>query len=115
MNPESRPPVELDARDWQIVQAILARLLPNQEVWAFGSRARGGAKKYSDLDLAVVGEERQPFSLLNELAEAFDESDLTIKVDLVDWAATREAFRRIIEKDRVVVQAKAEVTSSAFA
>lgn len=106
MTLDTKPPVELDARDWRIVQAILARLLPNQEVWAFGSRARGGAKKYSDLDLALVGEERLPFSLLNELAEAFDESDLTIKVDLVDWTATSEAFRRIIEQDRVVVQAK---------
>ena len=38
------------------------------------------------------------------LAEDFSESDLPWKVDVVDWATTSETFRRIIEKDKVVVQ-----------
>jgi type I restriction enzyme S subunit len=38
------------------------------------------------------------------MAEAFDESDLPYKVDLVDWATTSESFRKIIERDRVVVK-----------
>jgi type I restriction enzyme S subunit len=38
------------------------------------------------------------------LKEAFDESALSIRIDTVDWAATGEAFRKIIEQDKVVVQ-----------
>ena len=40
------------------------------------------------------------------LAEAFSESDLPWKVDIVDWASTGETFRAIIDRDKVVVQAE---------
>ncbi len=39
-----------------------------------------------------------------EETDAFDTSDLTIRVDVVDWAATSETFRKIITQDKVVVQ-----------
>jgi len=42
------------------------------------------------------------------LFEAFSESDLPWKVDLVDWATTDEAFRRVIEQQRVVVRNASE-------
>jgi hypothetical protein len=35
---------------------------------------------------------------------AFDTSDLPIRVDVVDWAATSATFRKIITQDKVVVQ-----------
>lgn len=41
------------------------------------------------------------------ITDAFETSNLSIRVDVVDWAATSEAFRRIIERDRVVVQTAA--------
>jgi hypothetical protein len=44
------------------------------------------------------------FSVVSALAEDFTESDLPFKVDVVDWATTKEAFREIIEKEHVVVQ-----------
>lgn len=104
--PESAVPnVDIQPEQWAIVRAILQRQVPGREVWAFGSRARRGAKPYSDLDLAVLGD--APLSLGEQaaLSEAFAESDLPWKVDVVDWATTSESFRRIIERDRVVLQA----------
>lgn len=101
---QAKPNIEITQRHWDIVRAILARQLAGYEVWAFGSRARHTAKPYSDLDLVVIT--NQPLSL-NELApinEAFEESDLPWKVDLVDWATTSELFREIIQHDKVVVQ-----------
>ena len=73
-------------------------------MWAFGSRAKRNAKPYSDLDLALIT--RQPLSLdqLASITDAFATSDLPIRVDLVDWASTSEAFRKLIEQDKVVVQ-----------
>jgi predicted nucleotidyltransferase len=73
-------------------------------VWAFGSRVKGTAKKYSDLDLAVITEQPLPMATMAELRQALDESDLTIKVDVVDWAQTGAPFRKIIEEKMVVVQ-----------
>ena len=79
-------------------------VVPNVEVWAFGSRAKYVAKPYSDLDLALIT--RQPMTLeqLANISEAFENSDLPIRVDVVDWAATSEAFRKIITQDKVVIQ-----------
>ena len=88
----------------QIVQAILQKHVPDREVWAFGSRAKWVAKEYSDLDLCIVSEKPISFTTLGLLTEAFEESDLPYKVDVVDWAITSESFRKIIEKDKVVVQ-----------
>lgn len=85
-----------------LVRAILARHLSTEvKVWVFGSRATGGAKRFSDLDLALQGAQALPQGVLRDLAESFDDSDLPWKVDVLDWAETGAAFRQIIERDRV--------------
>jgi len=85
-----------------LVRAILAHHLPGDvAVWVFGSRATGKAKPFSDLDLALAAPQPLPAGLLRDLAEAFDDSDLPWKVDLLDWADANEDFRRLIERDRV--------------
>ena len=103
------PPLDLNPQDWAIVRDILEAHVPQFEVWAFGSRVKWTAKEYSDLDLALVTDKPLDWSVSTALAEAFDESDIPIKVDLVDWASTSAAFRQIIEKDKVVVQSKHKV------
>ena len=102
--PTGEPPIEIAPRDWADVLRILREQAPGVEVWAFGSRARRTAKPYSDLDLAFIT--RQPLTLeqLASITDAFATSDLPIRVDVVDWASTSEAFRNIIERDSVVVQ-----------
>lgn len=98
------PPVQLSVSDWQEVQRVLLQEIPQIEVWAFGSRARRTAKPYSDLDLAVVQEQPLSLETLANLNHAFEASDLTIRVDVVDWAAIGENFRNIIAQDRVLLQ-----------
>lgn len=100
--PERRLALRADHLD--IVRAILRRHVPEREVWAFGSRARGDAKPTSDLDLAVLGNTALDLSVAAGLNESFCESDLPWKVDVVEWANTSDAFRRIIERDKIVVQ-----------
>jgi predicted nucleotidyltransferase len=101
--------LHLPERDLEQVRAILKEHLPGRAVWAFGSRATGGRmlKRFSDLDLAVEGEltPREHAGL----AEAFDESLLPIKVDLVELGLVDAEFRQRIEKDFVVVQGAAVV------
>lgn len=99
------PPIDIVPRDWADVVRILHEQVPAMEVWAFGSRAKHTAKPYSDLDLALITQ--QPLSLeqLAAITDAFATSDLPIRVDLVDWASTSEAFRKHIAQGKVVVQA----------
>ena len=100
------PEREIDVRPDQLalVRQILRKHVPDHEVWAFGSRVRASAKPYSDLDLAIVTKKPLDLATSAAMADDFSESDLPWKVDVVDWATTSEPFRRIIERDRVVVQ-----------
>jgi type I restriction enzyme S subunit len=109
MTSHADPPTGLivTTAEWQIVQAILLRHVPGREVRAFGSRAgaKGGSrvKKFSDLDLAVLGDQPIPLRTLAALADEFMESELPYKVDIVDWATTSARFRSIIESSHVVL------------
>lgn len=98
------PAIDIRPDLWPIVRDILRQHVPGCEVWAFGSRVQGRAKRYSDLDLAIVSDTKLPISVLTRLADDFSDSDLPWRVDLVDWATTGDAFRRIIERRKVVVQ-----------
>lgn len=93
------PPL-LTPDERRIVDAILARLVPTVSVCVFGSRATGQhARRYSDLDLALMTREPLPPDQLAELAEAFEESDLPWTVDVIDWAAAGAVFRQRVAAD----------------
>lgn len=100
------PALDIKAEDWLVVSGILACLVPTYDIWAFGSRVTGRAKQYSDLDLVVISKEPLSFADYATLKEAFDESDLPYRVDIVDWAAATSAFRGIIQKNKVIIQSK---------
>ena len=97
------PALDIADAELAIVKSILKRYVPDANVWAFGSRVTGKAKKFSDLDLCVQLETPLGVDRASALSEAFAESDLPWKVDVVDWATTSEAFRQIIERQRVTV------------
>ncbi|MEW5875165.1 MAG: nucleotidyltransferase domain-containing protein [Candidatus Zixiibacteriota bacterium] len=98
------PNIDISPPQWEIVRAILQRHIPDREVWAFGSRVTGTARQYSDLDLVIFGDEPVGLAVMSALREDFSESELPFKVDLVEWATTGAAFRKVIEKDKVVIK-----------
>lgn len=87
--------LQLTPAELAIVQNILLQHVPEHVVWVFGSRARGTAKAHSDLDLVLRG---ATLSLATQaaLADAFDESLLPFKVDVVDWASASPEFQALI-------------------
>ena len=95
--------IDITRDELDTVRTILSKHVPDREVRAFGSRVSGPSKKFSDLDLVVMGETPVPSSVLADLEEDFRESDLPFKVDVVEWATTKGNFRRIIEREHVVV------------
>lgn len=96
--------LDIEARHWGMLQAILAQHLPDREVWAFGSRTKGTAKPHSDLDLVVLGAAPLGIATQAALTEALSESDLPWRVDVVDWATCTSAFQALIAQHHVVVQ-----------
>ena len=89
--------IDVAPRHMRTIRYILARHVPGCEVRAFGSRVCGTARDYSDLDLAVVGEKKLDFDTMRLLKEAFEESNLPFRVDLLDWHALSANFRKVIE------------------
>lgn len=98
------PPITISQQDWHEVRRILSHYLPGYTVLAFGSRVAGTAKPYSDLDLVIQAEQPLTLESMATIKDAFDESDMTIRVDIVDWAATGDIFRKIIQQQSVVIQ-----------
>lgn len=84
-----------------VLQILRANLPPAVEVWVFGSRATGRARRYSDLDLAIDAGRPLTLDEAAKLAETFDESDLPYRVDIVDWRAIDDRFRQIIARECV--------------
>jgi len=76
---------------------LLLWSVPNCEVRAFGSRVNGTNREYSDLDLAIVGEEKLGISVLGDVQEAFMESTIPFRVDVLDYNAVSEKFRKVID------------------
>lgn len=97
--------LDATAQEQAFVRATLQRFVPGRVVWAFGSRVTGRARPNSDLDLAILGDTRVPLPTMAALRHAFEESALRFPVDIVEWAAASAGFRRIIEKEHVVLLA----------
>ena len=89
--------IDVHPRDLDMVIGVLARHIPHREVRVIGSRLTGHAKPFSDLDLVIMGDEPLGLGVLGALHDALDDSRLPFSVDLVEWATTSEAFRRIID------------------
>ena len=98
--------LDMQPQHLALLRELLKQHLPHAEVWGYGSRVNGNGHEASDLDLVV----RQPADLkqetpqLGEMREAFIESNLPIRVEVVDWARVPASFHREIEQAYVMVQ-----------
>ena len=86
--------IDLSPAHLATVRAILLRDAPGVPTYVFGSRATGRARKFSDLDLALLPEQALDWRVLARLREAFEESDLPITVDVIDWSQASPEFRK---------------------
>jgi predicted nucleotidyltransferase len=96
--------IELPAEHRRLVLSVLRAILPQgTKVWVFGSRVTGRARRYSDLDLAIDAGRPLTLDEIAGLTEAFSDSDLPYKVDLVDWHGIDGRWRQIIAAERAVL------------
>ena len=93
--------ISISETEMSTVQEILRKYAPESEVHVFGSRVEGKIKPYSDLDLAFIEKVKTDPDLLMNLREAFQESSLPFRVDLVDYNNVSPEFRRIIDRTSV--------------
>ena len=91
-----------------IILNIIKKHASDCDVLAFGSRYKWTPKDYSDLDLAFVQKEGGKLGLnrIGHLKEAFSESDLPYRVDVLDYNAISPEFRAIIDRGNEVIYRK---------
>ena len=96
--------IHLSEKDLQYVRSLLSTHFPECETWAFGSRVTGEhLREFSDLDIAIKTDE--PVALDRILSLKYDlvESDLPIKVDIVDWNALDKAMQCDVMEQHVIL------------
>lgn len=86
---------QIEAKDYQILQQILHKY--PYHFYAYGSRVKGTARKFSDLDICY--QESIPREVIYQIQEELEESDLPFIVELVNWEHMRPEFRELISKD----------------
>ena len=88
---------QLDEEDYTILRNILLKY--PYKFYVYGSRTKGRAKKYSDMDL-FCRENMEEKDLFN-IKDQIEESDITIKVDILLKKRCSETFMRYIEDDLI--------------
>jgi predicted nucleotidyltransferase len=92
---------ERPAPEWDLAEArrIVTFLLEGYQadVYLFGSAARGAMTPHSDIDIAVYAKEPLPVSLMAEIREALENSNILYNVDVVDMNAAPPELRTKIQ------------------
>lgn len=95
--------VQLNPQDRSAIERIVAPWLAREGAGLklFGSRARGDARRTSDIDLALVA--RQPIAVADmaALREALEESHVPFRIDLIDYASAPLALRAAIDREGI--------------
>lgn len=104
--------IALPAEHRRLVLDVLRANLPQStKVWVFGSRAIGRPRRYSDLDLAIDAGRPPTLDEIGGLTEAFSDSDLPYKVDIVDWRNIEDRWRQTIMAERVALTEAAQTVT----
>lgn len=98
--------LDLSPRHLALLRDILARHVPEAEVWAYGSRVHGTAHEGSDLDLVLRHPDDPGRDVANwpALQEALQASRLPMLVDVHLWSRLPASFHPEIERSHVVLQ-----------
>ncbi len=101
--------IDIEEKFLSIIHRILDEHVPNCEVRAFGSRVKGTARRFSDLDIALLCEVKLDWREIESLKDAFSVSDLPFSVDVVDWNSISDDFKVLIENNYELLKTKTDL------
>lgn len=91
--------LDLEDRYKEFIINSILKIIPNVEIYVYGSRVKGTAVKYSDVDIALKSEEEIPFDTVLKLKAFFNDSTFPYMVDIIDLNSISENFKNRIQKD----------------
>lgn len=94
---------QVSAADRKLILLGLAPLLRAKSIRLrlFGSRARGDAGSRSDIDLAVIADDKIPPHLLSRSREQLEEAPVPFRVDLVEYRSASPTLRQAIDREGI--------------
>lgn len=91
--------IDVEERHLNVIKNILKKY--PYTFFAFGSRVKGTARKFSDLDLCY--KDNISDVVIGNIKEEMEVSDLPFKVDFISWDRCSDEFKKNIEKDMVKI------------
>jgi predicted nucleotidyltransferase len=76
--------------------------LKEYAVFLFGSRADGSAHRRSDIDIGVLGKQALPAVLKLNIEENLEESNIPLRVEVIDFYNADQAFNKQALKNRII-------------
>jgi len=84
----------------EFIKKIVNENLKHYKLYMFGSRVTGRAKKYSDVDIAILSDELTS-DIKAKIEFEFENSTLPYEVDVIDLNSITERFKNLI-KDTLI-------------
>lgn len=94
--------ISISTEQKSLIISLLTKILPDTQVWVYGSRINGKCNEKSDLDMVVFSKPEQKLQVM-ELREAFSESNLPFRVDLFVWSELPEDFQNRVRQEQVTL------------
>ena len=86
-------------------QVIVTGNLPKgmYRMFLFGSRSTAVHHRYSDIDIGIEGKTPVPTSIMARITDALEESDLPVRVDVVDFSRVTPEFAKVANQTRIAL------------
>lgn len=91
--------LNLDGKYIEFIKNTVNTLLPDVDIYVFGSRVQEKSLKYSDVDIALKGVGVLDFNQVITLRAVFADSSFPYKVDIIDLNNIDDNFYNIIKND----------------
>ena len=94
--------INLDKKYITFIKEKITKYLPDCKIYLFGSRVKGTAKEYSDIDIALDSKNLNE-NILLKIQNEFENSTLPYEVDIADLNNISETFKNHIENSLVKI------------
>lgn len=83
------------------IKNIVFRYLDSSDtkVFVFGSRVNGTNRKFSDIDLGLESNNSIPYTLVLDIEDEFENSNIPYSVDVVDFSKVSEKFKAVAKQN----------------
>ena len=82
--------------------ALISAMMPDVNIYLFGSRARKVHTERSDIDIALKGKEKLDRYAVGEIRSVLEATNIPYTVDVVDYYGVNADMREMIDKEGIL-------------